>query len=346
MSTRNIFITGASGYIGGAVLHELLSAEDAAQFHITALVRNKSHGAALTALNVTPIYGGLDDADIITRAVTDADIIFNTADVDHVPSAKAIIAGLHSTNGGQRRRILIHTSGTSLIGDDARGEFVSEDVWSDLDTKRIFSLPHSAPHRPVDEVVISAAKAAPSVFDAYIICPPTIYGISGGPVNKLSQQIPGMIKAYIKRGKGGTVGAGLNMWNNVHIADLADLYVKVMRAAIKGGMITTLATEGGGGYYFCETGEHVLGDMSRAVAKILHDKKIIQTAEVDRLSEDEVKKYLSNGYFALGTNSRCSAQRAVKENVGWKPKYINQVFEQLPTQIDYIKQEMDKEEKK
>ena len=87
-----------------------------------------------------------------------------------------------------------------------------------------------------------------------------------------------------------------------------------MRAALKGG-ITTLATEGGGGYYFAEAGVHTLGDLSRAVGRILQEKKIIPTAHVDKLSEDEVKKYLTNGYFALGTNSRFTAQRDAKENL-------------------------------
>ena len=335
MSSQHIFITGATGYIGGTVLHHLLTAADADTFKITALVRDPSARDVLAALNVTTVLGGLDDAETITRAVADADIVVNTADCDHLSATGAIIAGLKTPSSRQRKRILIHTSGTGIIGDDARGEYRSETVWSDLDTDRIFSIPESAPHRLVDDALITAAKSAPTSFDAFIICPPTVYGLGSGPINKLSRQIPGMADAFITRGKGGTIGAGENVWSNVHVEDLADMYMNVMRGALAGS-ISTLATPGGGGYYFCQTGEHVLVDVYRAVAQVLHKLSAIPTAEVDRLSDADVDKYLHNAYKYLGSNSRSSSRRANKENIGWKPKYADHLFEQLQEEMTAV----------
>jgi uncharacterized protein YbjT (DUF2867 family) len=72
---KTIFLTGATGYIGGACLQQLLGDKS---FQITALVRNAEKAKKLNDLGVATIVGSLDDADTVTRAASEADIVHHT----------------------------------------------------------------------------------------------------------------------------------------------------------------------------------------------------------------------------------------------------------------------------
>ena len=67
--------TGASGYIGGDVLHQLLKSHP--EYRVRALVRDASKGAAITKVfkQVEIVNGGLDDTDIIAQEAKEADIV-------------------------------------------------------------------------------------------------------------------------------------------------------------------------------------------------------------------------------------------------------------------------------
>src|SRR3989338_10359686 len=87
----SIFLTGATGYIGGSVLTSLLQNK---KYKVTALVRAQEKATLLQELGVTPLVGSLDDLELITNASAQADVVINTADCDHLASAQAIVAGL------------------------------------------------------------------------------------------------------------------------------------------------------------------------------------------------------------------------------------------------------------
>ena len=71
----NIFITGASGYIGGSVAAALM----AAGHQVSGLVRSNDTAAALAKLGMTPVYGTLDDTEVLAKAAHDADVTVNAA---------------------------------------------------------------------------------------------------------------------------------------------------------------------------------------------------------------------------------------------------------------------------
>ncbi|EEB92550.1 hypothetical protein MPER_08922, partial [Moniliophthora perniciosa FA553] len=93
---------------------------------------------------------------------------------------------------------------------------------------QIETLPPTQVHRNVDLEIVSADKEG--YVKTYIILPSTIYSIAQGPLfaagisNPHSIQIPAIIKASIDRKRAGMVGAGKNLWPNVDIHELADLY--------------------------------------------------------------------------------------------------------------------------
>ncbi|MEX3012767.1 NAD-dependent epimerase/dehydratase family protein [Acinetobacter baumannii] len=63
--------------------------------------------------------------------------------------------------------------------------------------------------------------------------PPTVFGVGLGPfaANRMSIQIPRLVYHSLVRRQVMTVGTGDNIWPNVHVADLAELYLLIMDAA-------------------------------------------------------------------------------------------------------------------
>ena len=89
-----------------------------------------------------------------------------------------------------------------------------------------------------------------------IIMSPTIYGLGTGLFNKLSIQIPVMIRAFIKSGQPEVIGEGKGQWDYVHVADLARLYEILLVKILKGEEIPTgekgILFSGTGRYSFAE----------------------------------------------------------------------------------------------
>jgi putative NADH-flavin reductase len=103
-TSTKIFILGATGYIGGAILSELL--RTSASFTISALVRKDQDIAVLEKLGVRTIKGSFSDLDKIEQASHEADVVYNAADADDMGLAQAILKGLKSK---KERGILIQT---------------------------------------------------------------------------------------------------------------------------------------------------------------------------------------------------------------------------------------------
>jgi hypothetical protein len=285
------------------------------------LVRNSDKGAKIASqyAKVKLVYGDLDSAELLTTEAAKADIIVHTANADHPGAANALIAGLAQK---QTPGYLIHTSGSGILATatvdlKAHGEQLSH-VYNDWDgIKEVTSLPDHYEHRNVDMIVLAAAEKNPGKIFTAIVCPPCISGPGRGPDNQRSMQAYELSKATLTRGKGFQVNAGQNIWHEVHVQDLSNIFLGLVTAAMQpGGGKATWNDEG---YYFAETGSFQWGDISRKIAKIAKDKELIDTAEIDSLPVEEVNKLMKAGGYLIGTNSRATAVRA-KELLGWSPK--------------------------
>lgn len=128
----------------------------------------------------------------------------------------------------------------------------------------------------------------------YIILPSTIYGISSTPLvdlgvqNPRSQQIPALVNASLDRKQGGMIGKGLNVWPNVHIDDVADLYIVLFDAILSGAPPPGHGREG---FYFGENGEHKLYDISKAISQALVELGKGGDPEPTSFSDEEIQKY-------------------------------------------------------
>ncbi len=157
------FLTGATGYIGGSVAAALVKNGH----EVKGLVRTKENAARLAERGVIPVLGDLDDSDLLAAEARASDGVINTANADHSGAAAALIAGLEGSN-----KPLVHTSGSSIVGDDARGMFRSDKIFDD--NTPLIVHPMKQARRDIDLMVLKAAERG---IRSAVICPSLIYGL-------------------------------------------------------------------------------------------------------------------------------------------------------------------------
>ncbi len=305
---------------------KLLEPSQKGKWDITAYIRSEAVIPKFKELGVKTLVGSLESADILKQAAIDADVVFHFADsADHLPSAKALIEGLKTQDG--KRRIYIHTSGTGELTDNARGDYATTVVYDDLDLEPIKALPVTQIHKDVDDYIFANNEG----YEAIIVAPPTIYGVGTGPVNQRSIQIPVVTKAFLKAGKGGTIGKGLNIWDGIHIDDLANFYILLLEKALEGK-----ASTGKDGWYFCETEVYVWKDIYVKIAEELYKHKAISSPDVPQFTVEEVESLFGNfGWTGISSNSRSTANRA--RQLGWKADPRNpSILETIEEEVKFI----------
>jgi nucleoside-diphosphate-sugar epimerase len=271
---------------------------------VRGLTRGPASAERLAKSGIDPVLGTLDDADVLTREACAADGVINTASADHAGAVRALIDGLEGSS-----KPLLHTSGSSVIGDDARGNRVSEAIF-DEDTPLVVN-PSKQTRRGIDLMVLGAASRE---VRSAVICPSLIYGVGRG-LNPSSVQIPFLAANAREKRVVQIVGRGSNVWSNVHIDDVVDLYLLVLTKAP------------GGAFYFAENGEASFGDIGLAIAKRLGlggIESLPLEVAAERWGE-------SKATFTLGSNSRVRAKRARRER-GWAPRHSS-VLEWIVTEM-------------
>lgn len=296
-----LFLTGATGYIGGSVALRLAEAGH----RVRGLVRSAEAAAFLDARGMEPVLGSLDDTALLTREARCSDGVVHTASADHAPSVHALIAGLAGSS-----KPFVHTSGASVVGDDARGQVPSGPVF-DEDTP--FAVdPRKQARRDIDLCVLAAATHG---VRSAVICPSLVYGVGHG-LKRNSVQIPFLVANARAQGEVQIVGQGLNVWSNVHLDDLVALYLLVLDQAPPGA------------FYFAENGEASFGDLGAAIATRLGLPGVVSLDPVVAAERWGVPR----ACFSLGSNSRVRAVRARRE-LGWAPRHrsvTDWVLDEMP----------------
>lgn len=278
-----IFLTGANGFIGGAVAVALI----AAGHSVRGLVRSKEKAGLVAAHGVEAVIGSLDDAALLQAQARAADAVVNTASSDHRGAVEALIAAMAGTG-----KPFIHSSGTSIVADLAMGE-PSERLFDERTP--IEPLPERAGRVAIDRLVL----AAPGIR-SIVLCNAMIYGHALGPPAQ-SVQIPALVRQARASGVARYIGRGLNRWSNVHIADVAALYV------------LALAKAPAGAFYYVESGEEALANIAGAIAS-----RLLLGAAQSWSAEDAIAAWGRNlAVLSLGSNSRVRGKAA--RELGWSP---------------------------
>jgi hypothetical protein len=257
----------------------------------------------------------------------------DTADCDHVASAEAFERAI-AKRTHSNPVFYIHTSGTGVLTwETAEKKCYGTElpkVYDDWDgIKEVTSIPDSALHRPVDKIVLRMSSANPEAVKTAIVCPPCIYGPGRGPDNQRSLQVYEATKTILKNKKAFLPTKAENVWNEVNVHDLSDLYLLLGEAAAAGGGKATWNDQG---YYFAENGSFVWRDIFKNIVRIAKEKGLIESDETSVLSEDELTKLHPFAVYIWCTNSRGKAIRA-RKLLGWNP-HGKSLKEDLPDIVE------------
>jgi nucleoside-diphosphate-sugar epimerase len=136
-----------------------------------------------------------------------------------------------------------------------------------------------------------------------VISPSLIYGRGRG-AHQESIQVPSLVALARKSGVARHVGRGENIWANVHIEDLADLYLRALDQAPAGAS------------YYAENGECSMRALCAAISRALGwDGRTLGMSKEEAIAE------FGEGpaAYTYGSNSRVRATRARRE-LGWAPR--------------------------
>ncbi|CAJ2500559.1 Uu.00g034120.m01.CDS01 [Anthostomella pinea] len=309
-----LFLTGATGYIGGEALYFLTQAHP--EYEYTLLVRDEERGKLVSRQypDLRLVYGTLDDDDVIAKEAAAAEVVIHTADSsDNMPSAHAIAKGLSAGHTDAKPGYWIHVCGTGILQwyDQRHQRFgqapLPEQTYHDIDDiERIVTLPHEANHRDVEEVVLAANEAGG--IRTLIVSPPTIYGRGRGPVNQRSAQVPRIAASTLEHNFAPIQAPGLTEWDHVHIHDLGAFFVLATEAALDPARNSDANIFGPRAYFFLASGSHRWSDVARWVAEEAARQGFISAAVTKEVDDPR-----------LGTNSKGIAARA-RKFLGWEPR--------------------------
>jgi nucleoside-diphosphate-sugar epimerase len=233
-----VFVTGASGHIGSAVLPELIQAGH----DVTGLVRSDAAAAAVRALGAEPRRGDLNDPAGLRAAAADADAVIHLA-FDHDAMSAGTFGGAVAIDLAVVRALGGALAGTGktliAVGAGPTGDARRDAV--------IGANPRSAVTREI------AGFAQRDVRTVLVAIPPVTHSSR----DKIGF-VPTLIKIARATGVSGYVGDGANRWPAAHTLDVAVLYRLALEQAPAGSQLCAAAEEGIGVREIAETiGRHL-----------------------------------------------------------------------------------------
>ncbi|MBE9077871.1 NAD-dependent epimerase/dehydratase family protein [Romeria aff. gracilis LEGE 07310] len=292
-----IFLTGTSGYIGGSIAAALVASEHT----VSGLCRSAEKAKLLKQRGIEPVIGTLSDEKLLFEAAKSADAVVNAADADDPFAAEILLQALE---GSEKK--LIHTSGSSIVGDRAAGEYSSRTFQEDIPRPIRFE---KIGRVAVDTHVIEGVNRG---VHSVVMCPCLIYGYGAG-LHRESIQVPWMIAVAKKYQQARYIGKGENIWSTVHIDDLVNAYLLALEKAPAES------------FFFLENGEASLKALSETIHRELNFNGTPQTWTI----EEAVQEWGQEAaHFAFGSNSRVRSDKA-KNLLRWIPNH--------PSVIDWLK---------
>ncbi len=280
-----IFLTGATGYIGSAVLDALLRGGH----QVTALVRDREKAERMGMRGVKAVIGDLSKPKSYAAAAEACDGIIHTA-YEYSKRGQAVDAdAIDALLGIARRRadaghtpFFIYTSGVWVLGKTTKP--AAEDA--PVDPASLVAW------RPQHEKAVLDGGADGRVRTA-LIRPGIVYGGSRGIIgDMLKDAANGLVRV---------IGTGRNHWPCVYDRDLADLYLRL-----------ACRPDASGIFHANDEGDERVNDIAEALAN--HAKT---PADIRHVPLEEARAKLGDYADALALDQKVRSPRA--RALGWTP---------------------------
>jgi nucleoside-diphosphate-sugar epimerase len=278
-----VFVTGGSGFVGSAIVQELIRAGH----RVLGLARSDSAAKSLAGAGAAVHRGDLEDLESVRSGAAAADGVIHTAFIHDFSKYVAnceidrrAIEALGSALAGSDRPLVV-TSGTGLVG---TGRLATEDDVA-------ASGPGSLPRVTSEEAAVAVAARGLRVP---VVRLPLVHGDGDHGF------IPYLIRLAREKGKSAYVGDGTNRWPAVHRMDAARLY----RLALEKG-------SAGARYHAV----HEEGVLFREVAGVIGRR--LNVPVVGIVAEEAPGHF---GWFAqfAGRGSLASSEKT-RAALGWQP---------------------------
>lgn len=209
----NIFITGATGYIGFAVASTL-----AAKGHqVYGLVRSEEKMKKLEAAEIHPVLGSMGHPSSYAKTANFCEVLIHCAadfsESFHQLDRKTAEVLIRTASETELPRKIIYTSGVWVYGNTQ--EMVDES--SALNPPQLVQ-----PRAETEKLILNATK---NNLSTLVLRPGCVYGGRGGLTAS-------WFDSAIKEGAATLIGDGHFRWAMVHIEDLADAYVRAAESSL------------------------------------------------------------------------------------------------------------------
>jgi nucleoside-diphosphate-sugar epimerase len=220
-----IFVTGATGFIGTALIPELI----AAGHRVLGLTRSDAGATALAAAGAEVHYGSLEDLDSLKSGAAAADAVIHLA-FNHDFSKWA--------ENCEADRVAVEALGSALVGSDR--PFIVTSGTAVARTPGRLTTEEDAPNSPSPRVISEQAAAsvqAKGVRVSVMRLPQVHDPVKQGLITSL-------IAIARKKGVSAYVGDGSNRWPAAHVLDAARLYRLAVEKGVAGARYNAVGEEG------------------------------------------------------------------------------------------------------
>jgi len=280
-----IFLTGATGYIGSAVLEAAVRAGH----QVTALVRDPEKAEHVALRGVMPIIGELAKPASYVGAAEQAEAIVHAA-FEHSKRGPAVDRfAVETLTAAAGRRVdaglaaaFVYTSGVWILG-DTQGRANEE--------APVNPTLHVA-WRPEHETLV-VERSRGGAIRTVIVRPGIVYGGARGIIGDLLKDA--------KNGLVRMIGDGRNHWPCVYDRDLADLYIRVTSTASASGV-----------YHVNDEADETVDDIVQAISR-----HVRMQPDVRHVPIEEARAKMGTYADALALDQIVRSPRA--RALGWSP---------------------------